>query len=476
MRRWLGLALLLLCAQVAPAQESYADSKNNFAVEKNGGLAVPLGYLTIKDESTARTQRSILTFIGSTVSCADSVANSATECTFTGGGGMATDTLWDAAGDLAYGTGADTGAKLVKGTATQLLHSGNAPTWSAVDLAADVTGVLPFANFTNGSAISVFGRSANSIGVQASVTCAAAGAGVVRESGSALVCSTFTLLNAGAISDTASGSVARGSVIVGNSTPKWAAVTVGAAGTYLVSDGTDTTFRDPLQLAEVSTTWPVVLYEDELCGADHGAFNTAGTAPTRGSVVSAAGHPCYRVTTGGTATGVAAWEGFNTNASTVSGIETVAGTSYVTLEGSDRFSSVGDGTDVIKYYLGGCSTGGSGDCVNGLYLRFDRTASTTNWYLCASDNSSRTCTDTTIAVATGGSTWTNWRIVQNLANNTLSCTINGSACAAGPTTNHPGAGHPWSPMAKMDKTAGSTTAFVMDVDYIRVVMYGLIRN
>jgi len=41
-----------------------------------------------------------------------------------GGGGtttVATDTLWDAAGDLAYGTGANTGGRLAKGTGYQIL-------------------------------------------------------------------------------------------------------------------------------------------------------------------------------------------------------------------------------------------------------------------------------------------------------------------------------------------------------------------
>lgn len=42
--------------------------------------------------------------------------------------------------------------------------------------------------------------------------------------------------------DTAANAATRGGVIVGNSTPAWARVTVGAQYTALVSDGTDTTF------------------------------------------------------------------------------------------------------------------------------------------------------------------------------------------------------------------------------------------
>lgn len=51
-----------------------------------------------------------------------------------------------AAGDLIYGGAAGAGTALAKGTATQVLHSGTTPSWSAVSLTADVSGQLPFAN------------------------------------------------------------------------------------------------------------------------------------------------------------------------------------------------------------------------------------------------------------------------------------------------------------------------------------------
>lgn len=49
-----------------------------------------------------------------------------------GAGSMATDALWDAAGDLAVGTGANTAHKLVAGTSGTFLKSAGAadPTWS----------------------------------------------------------------------------------------------------------------------------------------------------------------------------------------------------------------------------------------------------------------------------------------------------------------------------------------------------------
>jgi len=46
---------------------------------------------------------------------------------------VATDTIWDAAGDIIYGTGSNTGARLAKGTATQVLTmnaGATAPEWA----------------------------------------------------------------------------------------------------------------------------------------------------------------------------------------------------------------------------------------------------------------------------------------------------------------------------------------------------------
>lgn len=54
--------------------------------------------------------------------------------TISGVGSVATDTIWDAAGDLVYGTGANTAARLAAGTANYVLQANGAaaPTWSAV--------------------------------------------------------------------------------------------------------------------------------------------------------------------------------------------------------------------------------------------------------------------------------------------------------------------------------------------------------
>jgi len=131
MKKLLGLAALI--ASTALGQESpYVIPKTQFVVLKNpspvgvGGS----GYATIKDEASALTQRAILTFLGSPITCVDNAGNLATECTITGGG-IATDTFWDAAGDLAVGSGADTAARLPVGVEGQTLsvNSSGAVAW-----------------------------------------------------------------------------------------------------------------------------------------------------------------------------------------------------------------------------------------------------------------------------------------------------------------------------------------------------------
>jgi hypothetical protein len=60
-----------------------------------------------------------------------------------GAGDVATDTIWDAMGDVVYGTGSDTGARLAAGTSGQYLmtqSTGAAPIWSAPSGSGDVVG------------------------------------------------------------------------------------------------------------------------------------------------------------------------------------------------------------------------------------------------------------------------------------------------------------------------------------------------
>lgn len=62
-------------------------------------------------------------------------------------------------GDLLYGSSPTSLTKLAAGTANQVLHSGATPSWSAVSLTADVSGVLPVANGGTNSSTALNGLS-----------------------------------------------------------------------------------------------------------------------------------------------------------------------------------------------------------------------------------------------------------------------------------------------------------------------------
>lgn len=86
------------------------------------------------------------------------------------------------------------------GTATTLLHgnASGAPTFAAVDLAADVSGDLPFANLTQGSALSVLGVTGNSTADVASIT-AGSDNQVLRRSGTAIGFGAINLASSSAV-------------------------------------------------------------------------------------------------------------------------------------------------------------------------------------------------------------------------------------------------------------------------------------
>lgn len=66
------------------------------------------------------------------------------------------------AGDIIIAGNGGVGTRLAKGTTTQVFHGGTVPSWSAVNLAADITGNLPVAN--GGSGETVLGAAYNADG------------------------------------------------------------------------------------------------------------------------------------------------------------------------------------------------------------------------------------------------------------------------------------------------------------------------
>ncbi len=92
-------------------------------------------------------------------------------------------------------------AAISAGTDKQVLRrSGTSIAFGSVDLASSdaITGLLPFANIADGTALSVFGRSANSSGVQASI---AAGSDhqVMRRSGTSIAFGAVNLAQGAAV-------------------------------------------------------------------------------------------------------------------------------------------------------------------------------------------------------------------------------------------------------------------------------------
>lgn len=110
-----------------------------------------------------------------------------------------------AANQLVLGGGAGTAPATLGslGTTTTVLHgnAAGAPTFGAVNLAADVTGDLPFANLTQGSALSVLGVTGNATADFASI---AAGSDhqVLRRSGTALTFGAVNLAQSAAVTGT----------------------------------------------------------------------------------------------------------------------------------------------------------------------------------------------------------------------------------------------------------------------------------
>lgn len=99
------------------------------------------------------------------------------------------------------------------------------------------------------------------------------------------------LLDGSVHQDTAAGAVARGAIIVGNSTPKWAKVTVGANGTIVASDGTDTAFRTLSTVidAAIGSTQGQVLYR----GASDWSALATGTKNQALATQGASANPAY---------------------------------------------------------------------------------------------------------------------------------------------------------------------------------------
>jgi hypothetical protein len=172
-----------------------------------------------------------------------------------------------AQGDILYASAANTLSKLAKDTnATRYLSNtggSNNPVWAQIDLSNGVTGDLPFANLTQGSARSVLGVTGNATADVASIQGTADQTLVVNSAGTAL---TFGALNLAAAAATTGdlpfSALAQGSArsvlgVTGNATADVASIQ-GTANQVLVVNGAGTalTFSsiDLSQSATVGTS------------------------------------------------------------------------------------------------------------------------------------------------------------------------------------------------------------------------------
>lgn len=176
-----------------------------------------------------------------------------------GGTGLSTV----AQGDILYGSAADVLSALAKSaTATRYLSNtgaSNNPAWAQVDLSNGITGDLPFANFVQATAASkLVGRGS------------AAGAGDFQEIslGSRVTMTattlsadlqTSTLLDGTVHTDTVAQTVSRGSLIYGNSTPKWDELVIGSANSVLVCNATDASWSTTPTVVALTTTGDLVI-------------------------------------------------------------------------------------------------------------------------------------------------------------------------------------------------------------------------
>lgn len=130
---------------------------------------------------------------------------------------------------------------IIYNTTTNQIERYDGSVWhSGVDLASsDVSGILPVANGGTGDS----SLTANNVLIgngTSPITFVAPGSNgnILLSNGTTWTSNTINLLSA-TTSDTLAASVVRGDVIIGNSTPKWARLAVGGSSTLFQSNGTD---------------------------------------------------------------------------------------------------------------------------------------------------------------------------------------------------------------------------------------------
>lgn len=182
-------------------------------------------------------------------------------------------------GDLLYGSAADTLSALAKNaSATRYLANtgaSNNPAWDQVNLTNGVTGALPIANGGTGqtAATAAFNGldplttkgdlivhdGTNSIRVAVGTNDFILTADSAQPSGvkwaAPAAAAAHALLSA-THNDTLASTVTRGDLVIGNTTPAWDDLAIGAANRVLRSDGTDPSWAQVALTTDVTGTLP----------------------------------------------------------------------------------------------------------------------------------------------------------------------------------------------------------------------------
>jgi hypothetical protein len=190
-------------------------------------------------------------------------------------------------GDIMYGSAADTLSALAKDTnATRYIANtgtSNNPAWAQIDLTNGVTGDLPFANITQGSALSVLGVTGNATADVASI---AAGSDhqVLRRSGTALSFGAINLAQSAAVSGilpTANGGTGMAFFTA-------AGPTVARSYTFPDANATILTSNSPVTVAQGGTGLGTLTANNLLIG--NGTGNVTFVDPgTSGNVLTSNG-------------------------------------------------------------------------------------------------------------------------------------------------------------------------------------------